>query len=67
MPRAEQLNAVLWLAEQDTRVTIRPKAWTPDTQPLPLGTTLSYFYSLALALPELLLLLGIHAWYRQTS
>ncbi len=61
------LNAVLWLAEQDTRVTIRPKAWTPDTQPLPLGTTLSYFYSLALALPELLLLLGIHAWYRQTS
>ena len=34
---------------------------------VPLETTLSYFYSLALALPELLLLLGIHAWYRQIS
>jgi hypothetical protein len=61
------MNAVLWLAEQDARVAIRPKVWTPDTQPLPLETTLSYFYSLALALPELLLLLGIHAWYRQRS
>ncbi len=28
-------------------------------------TTLGYFYSLAFALPEILLLLGIHAWYRQ--
>ncbi len=61
------LNAILWLAGDESRVAIRPKAWTPDTQPLPLETTLSYFYSLAFALPELLLLLGIHAWYRQLS
>ena len=61
------LNSILWLAEDESRVAIRPKAWTPDTQPLPLETTLSYFYSLAFALPELLLLLGIHAWYRRLS
>ena len=59
------LNSVLWLAEDDERVAIRPKSWTPDTHPLPLETTLGYFYSLAFALPELLLLLGIYAWYRQ--
>ncbi len=61
------LNTILWLADDETRVAIRPKGWTPDTQPLPLETTLAYFYSLAIALPQLLLLLGIHAWYRQTS
>ena len=61
------LNSILWLAEDERRLAIRPKAWTPDSQPLPLETTLSYFYSLAFALPEILLLLGIHAWYRQGS
>ena len=59
------MNALLWLAEEEQRVAIRPKAWTPDTHPLPLETTLGYFYSLAFALPDILLLLGIHAWYRQ--
>lgn len=59
------MNALLWLAEEEEQVAIRPKAWTPDTHPLPLETTLGYFYSLAFALPEILLLLGIHAWYRQ--
>jgi hypothetical protein len=60
-------NALLWLAEDEERVAIRPKGWTPDTQPLPLETTLAYFYSLAFALPQGLLLLGIYAWYRQRS
>ena len=59
------LNALFWLADDEQRVTIRPKGWTPDTHPLPLETTLGYFYSLAFALPELLLLLGIYAWSRQ--
>jgi hypothetical protein len=60
-------NALLWLAEDEERVAIRPKGWTPDTQPLPLETTLAYFYSLAFALPQGLLLLGIYAWYRQRN
>ncbi|MFQ5513356.1 MAG: DUF4350 domain-containing protein [Myxococcota bacterium] len=61
------LNAVLWLAEDEERIAIRPKLWTPDQDPLTLQQTLAYFYFLAFALPELLLLLGIHAWYRQRS
>lgn len=60
-------NALLWLAEDERWVAIRPKVWTPDTHPLPLETTLAYFYSLAFALPQALLLLGIYAWYRQRS
>jgi hypothetical protein len=59
------LNAVLWLAEDETRIAIRSKLWTPDQDPLTLQQTLAYFYFMAFALPELLLLLGIHAWYRQ--
>ena len=59
------LNAVLWLAGDDGHIAIRPKAWTPDQDPLTLQQTLAYFYFLAFALPEILMLLGIHAWYRQ--
>ncbi len=59
------LNAVLWLADDDEHIAIRPKAWTPDQDPLTLQQTLAYFYFLAFALPEILMLLGIHAWYRQ--
>ena len=59
------LNAVLWLAEDDERISLRPKAWTPHQDPFTLQQTLAYFYFLAFALPEVLLLLGIHAWYRQ--
>ena len=59
------LNAVLWLAADEEHISIRPKAWTPDQDPLTFQQTLAYFYFLAFALPEILLLLGIHAWYRQ--
>ncbi len=59
------LNAILWLAGDDEHIAIRPKAWTPHQDPLTLQQTLAYFYFLAFALPEILLLLGIHAWYRQ--
>jgi hypothetical protein len=59
------LNSVLWLAEDDRRISVRAKAWTPFQHPLTVQQTLAYFYFLAFALPEVLLLLGIHAWYRQ--
>jgi hypothetical protein len=59
------LNALHWLVEQDRRITLRPKAWTPRQDPLTIQETLSFFYFFAFALPELLLLLGIHAWFRQ--
>jgi hypothetical protein len=59
------MNAVLWLGEDEESIAIRPKIWTPDHHPLALQETLAYFYFLAFALPEALLLLGIAAWYRQ--
>ena len=59
------LNSVLWLIEDETRISIRPKGWTPIQAPLTLQQSVAYFYLLAFALPELLLLLGIRAWYRQ--
>ena len=58
------LNAVLWLGEQEGG-SPRPKVWTPDQDPFTIQQTLAYFYFMAFALPELLLLLGIRAWYRQ--
>jgi ABC-type uncharacterized transport system involved in gliding motility auxiliary subunit len=61
------MNAILWLTEDEETIAIRPKIWTPDHHPLALQDTLAYFYFLAFALPEALLLLGIAAWYRQRS
>jgi hypothetical protein len=59
------LNSVLWLVEDETHIAIRAKLWTPVQHPLTVQQTLAYFYFLAFALPEVLLLLGIRAWYRQ--
>jgi len=61
------LNAILWLTEDEERIALRPKGATPDQDPLTIHQTLAYFYFLAFALPEALLLLGIHAWYRQRT
>lgn len=59
------INAVLWLTQDEAHIALRPKGTTPDQDPLTIEQTLAYFYFLAFALPEALLLLGIHAWYRQ--
>ena len=59
------LNAVHWLVEQDRRLALRDKFWTPRQDPLTPQETLTFFYFFAFALPEVLLLLGIHAWHRQ--
>jgi len=61
------LNAVRWLANDEQRIAITDKAWTPVQDPLTLQTTVAYFYFLAFALPEALLLLGIFAWWRQQT
>ncbi len=59
------LNAVEWLLDDEQRIALRPKGWRVDDDPLTIQQTLGYFYSLAFALPEILLLLGLHAWWRQ--
>src|SRR5262249_26330251 len=53
------MNAVRWLSNDEQRIAIGDKAWTPVQDPLTLQQTVAYFYFLAFALPEALLLLGI--------
>ncbi len=61
------LNAVRWLASDEARIALTDKAWTPNQDPLTLQQTVAYFYFLAFALPETLLLLGIYAWWRKQA
>ncbi len=61
------LNAVRWLASDEARIALTDKAWTPNQDPLTLQQTVAYFYFLAFALPEALLLLGIYAWWRKRA
>ncbi|MBM4336229.1 MAG: hypothetical protein FJ108_09975 [Deltaproteobacteria bacterium] len=61
------LNAARWLASDESRIALTDKAWTPNQDPLTLQQTVAYFYFLAFALPEALLLLGIYAWWRQRA
>jgi ABC-type uncharacterized transport system involved in gliding motility auxiliary subunit len=61
------MNAIRWLANDETRIALGDKGWTPNQDPLTLQQTVAYFYFLAFALPEALLLLGIFAWWRQRA
>ena len=61
------MNAVRWLSNDETHIALGDKGWTPNQDPLTLQQTVAYFYFLAFALPEALLLLGIFAWWRQRS
>jgi hypothetical protein len=60
------LNSVLWLAQDESHIAIRARGPTPNQDPFTIQQTLGYFYFMAFALPEALLLLGIGAWYRQS-
>jgi ABC-type uncharacterized transport system involved in gliding motility auxiliary subunit len=61
------LNAVRWLGNDEHHIALSDKGWTPNQDPLTLQQTVAYFYFLAFALPESLLLLGIFAWWRQRA
>jgi len=61
------LNAVRWLGNDEQAIALTDKGWTPNQDPLTLQQTVAYFYFLAFALPETLLLLGIYAWWRQRA
>ncbi len=61
------LNSVRWLAADEAHIALTDKAWTPNQDPLTLQQTVAYFYFLAFALPEALLLIGIYAWWRKRA
>jgi ABC-type uncharacterized transport system involved in gliding motility auxiliary subunit len=61
------LNAVHWVAERETEITIRPKAGAPLHFPLPIADSLRTLYSVGLLVPELLLVAGGLVWLRRRA
>jgi hypothetical protein len=61
------LNAVHWVAERESEITIRPKAGAPLHFPLPIADSLRTLYSVGLLVPELLLVAGGLVWLRRRA
>ncbi|HVP29815.1 MAG TPA: GldG family protein [Myxococcota bacterium] len=61
------MNAVHWATDDERKITLRPKAVTPDQDPLTPQQTLTMLYGVGLLIPELLLIGGALAWLRTRS
>lgn len=63
------LNAVHWVTERESAITLRPKAGGRRLNqfPVPLETSLQALYGVGLAVPELLLIAAGWVWLRQRS
>ncbi len=59
------MNAVYYLANWDDRIHLRPKVEDLYQVPLVPEKTLSAFHSLALVVPEVILVLGLLVWFRR--
>jgi len=63
------VNAVHWVAERETAISVRPKigARRLNQFPVPLESSLQALYGLGLMVPELLLIAAGWVWLRQRS
>jgi hypothetical protein len=59
------MNAVYYLASREDEINIRPKVEELYQAPLIPEATLSAYHSLALAIPEAILVLGLVIWFRR--
>jgi hypothetical protein len=59
------MNAVYYLANKDDAIHIRPKVEELYQSPLIPEATLSAYHSLALLIPEAILVLGLITWFRR--
>ena len=59
------MNAVYYLADREDRILIRPKVEDIYQAPLIPEKTFAAFNSIALLIPEVILVLGLVAWYRR--
>ncbi|MDG2048978.1 MAG: Gldg family protein [Myxococcota bacterium] len=61
------MNAIHWATEEESAISIRPKAGGRQLIqfPVPLQTSLQAFYGVGLLVPECLLILGGLVWLRQ--
>lgn len=60
------MNAVYYLANREDRIQIRPKVEDLYQAPLIPESTFAAFNSIALLIPEAILILGLVAWYRRS-
>jgi len=61
------MNAVYYLANREDRILIRPKVEDLYQAPLIPEKTFAAFHSIALLIPEAILILGLAAWFRRRS
>jgi hypothetical protein len=61
------MNAVYYLANREDEIVIRPKAEDLYQAPLIPEKTFAAFHSIALLIPEAILILGLVAWFRRRS
>ena len=61
------MNAIHWATEQESAISIRPKAGGRQLVqfPVPLQSSLQAFYGVGLLVPEVLLMVGGLVWLRQ--
>lgn len=61
------MNAVHWVTEHDSGITLRPKVRQTVQFPVPLNNSIQALYGVGLLLPELLLIAGGVTWLRRRS
>ena len=61
------MNTILWTAHREDRITLRPKALTPDQYPLTPQQSLDMLYGVGLLVPELCLVAAAWTWARRRS
>jgi ABC-type uncharacterized transport system involved in gliding motility auxiliary subunit len=59
------MNAVYYLADREDRIQIRPKVEDLYQAPLIPERTFAAFHSLALLIPEAILIVGLVIWFRR--
>ena len=61
------VNAVHWAAAQESAITLRPKALTPDQFPLTPQQSLQMLYGVGLLIPEACLIIAALLWARRRN
>ena len=59
------LNAVNWLAEEESSISIRPRSLRPSRVQLSRAQGTLAFYLSFLILPEVLLIIGLGVWWKR--
>ena len=59
------MNAIHWIVERESAITLRPKGARLVQFPVPIQSSLTALYGVGLLIPELLILAAGLAWLRR--